>query len=170
MYLLSRKKCVHFHLFRLGSLVLNITFNIFHLYSRSQFHWRREEEPKYLKETTHLTTSFQVRGDNAKVEGGSGRGGAKPVCKTKPSSTFTLTFSFLKTKQPGKKWIRLAICLVPGCCGMPCHGWECSQLEQWQEDVNQTTVVSLLLSPLSTEIVKYYIFTKLPSQVKKHLL
>jgi hypothetical protein len=70
MYLLSRKKGVHLHLFRLGSLVLNITFNIFHWYSRSQFHWRREEESKYLKETTHLTTSFQVRGDNAKVERG----------------------------------------------------------------------------------------------------
>ena len=31
-------------------------------------------------------------------------GVAKPLCKTKPSFTFTLTFPFVKTKQPGKNY------------------------------------------------------------------
>ena len=58
-----------------------------------------------------------------------GGGDAKPLCKTKPSFTFTLTFSFVKTKQPGKNcnytdnlpgahlfWNALVSCQFPVVC------------------------------------------------------
>ena len=52
----------------------------------------------------HIAGHFHVGGDNYKVEGGGGDP-AKPVYKTKPYLTFTLTFSFLKPISQGENAI-----------------------------------------------------------------
>ena len=56
----------------------------------------------FLKVGTGHSTHFQLGGDHPNVEGGILQN--QWVCKTKPYFTFTLTFSFLKTKKPGKKF------------------------------------------------------------------
>jgi len=55
-------------------------------------YWKFKKNFKPICESH--STHFQVGGDNPTVEGGP----ANPVCKTKTYYTFTLTFSFLKTK------------------------------------------------------------------------